>query len=309
MALHWHDAQTGEARTMSQADLDACVSPSRFVASLDDELQIYAERSAAAREAARAAGCLHEGLEYAAGDAAKLDLFLPAGDQSAPLLVYIHGGFWQQLSRADSAFAAPDVTRHGGGLAALGYTLAPRASLAEIVQETREALVWLYRQCALYGLDRKRIVVAGSSAGAHLAAMLMLTDWTQFELPEQIIAGAVLVSGVYDLSVVAQSYVNEPLSLSTEGINLLSPRRLMPRHTCPVHMVFSANEPDEFKRESHCYARHLTRHGQSCVVREIAGRHHFDVVLDLADPDTALGHATLSMLGLSPPLKLEENLK
>lgn len=299
MNVSWQDRQTGELREFAQEDLDAALSPSRFVASLDDELEVYAQRSEAARKTARAQGRLHEALAYDEHEAAKLDLFVPENAHAAPLLVYIHGGFWQQLGREDSSFAAPGITEHGGALAAVGYTLAPKATLGEIVDEMRTALAWLYRHGPDYGLDRTRIVVAGSSAGAHLAAMLMLTDWVALELPEQIIAGAVLVSGVYDLSAVARSYVNEPLGLTPADNQMLSPRRQVPRHTCPVRLVFSANEPEEFKRESRCYAELLRHHGQRATVREIAGRHHFDVILDLSDPDTYLGRTTMTMMGLA----------
>jgi arylformamidase len=298
VSVSWQDRQTGELREFSQEDLDAALSPSRFVDSLDDELEVYAQRSQAARDTARAQGLLHEAVAYAEQKAARLDLFLPPDVSEAPLLVYMHGGFWQQLGREDSSFAAPGTTEHGGAFAALGYTLAPKATLGEIVDEMRTALAWLYRNGPDYGIDRTRIVVSGSSAGAHLAAMLLLTDWVAFDLPEQIIAGAVLVSGVYDLSAVARSYVNQPLGLSREDNQILSPRRQVPRHTCPVRLVYSANEPDEFKRESRCYAEVLRHHGQRTVVREIAQRQHFDVILDLSDANTYLGHTAMAMMGL-----------
>jgi len=299
--LTWDDFATGEPRSMTRDELDRELSPSRLVASIDDELARYAALSETAREEARAAGHLREGLRYGDAPDEQIDLFRPAAQAPAPLLIYIHGGFWQMLSRRDSAFAAPGVVAAGGALAVVGYTLAPKATLHEIVEQVRAAVAWLYREAAALGLDRDRFVIAGSSAGAHLAAMALATDWSARALPAQVIRSACLVSGVYDLAAVRESYVNEPLQLSHDHVASLSPLRLKPSHACPTTIVFGDNETDEFKRESRLFVAHLQAHGHNVALQEIARRHHFDVILDLDKSDTLLGHSTLSHMGLAGP--------
>lgn len=297
-ALEWTDALTGEARAMRREALDRELSPSRFVDSLDAELEVYAKRSAEARLAVSRHGRLREGLRYGDTPGAALDLLSPNASGPVPLLIYVHGGFWQQLSRRESAFAGAGIVARGGALAAIGYTLAPEASLTQIVAEVRQAVRFLRDQADTLGLDRKRFVIAGSSAGAHLAAMAMLDDHDA--LATDALCGACLVSGVYDLRAVRHSYVNDAVGISADEEHALSPARHACAVRCPITLVVSENEPDEFKRETFQFAHALERRGVVTRPMQIGGRHHFDVVLDLERPDTFVGHATLSMLGLLP---------
>ena len=303
MSLTWHDHATDASRSMSQTDLDAQLSPSRLVESLDDELALYASRSAQARAAAAGYDGLHEGLSYGAHADEKIDLLLPDSDGLVPLMIYVHGGFWQQLSRRESVFAAQGIVARGGAFAAVGYTLAPHASLDDIVLQVRQAVAWLVQNATTFGLDRARIVVSGSSAGAHLAALLLLTDWREFALPQPVIAGACLVSGVYDLAAVRESYVNEPLMLDQAQVARLSPLRQISAGEaycgCPLALVYGDNETAEFKRESQCLARQLTASGSPVNALQIAGRHHFDVIADLDNAATYLGNTAMHLLGLA----------
>ncbi|MEO1575534.1 MAG: alpha/beta hydrolase [Pseudomonadota bacterium] len=295
-ALTWTDALTGDVRTMTREALDRELSPSRFVDSLDAELAVYASRSAAARDAAAQRGRLREGLRYGESPGASLDLLSPSSSGPAPLLIYVHGGFWQQLSRRESAFAGAGIVARGGALAAVGYTLAPEASLTQIVAEVRQAIRFLRRQAGELGLDRDRFVIAGSSAGAHLAAMALAED--DEALPQDALHGACLVSGVYDLRAVRHSYVNDVAGIRDDEEEPLSPARRPRAVRCPVLLAVGEHEPDEFKREMALYGRTLARAGALIRPVQIAGRHHFDVILDLDRRGTFLGHATLAMLGL-----------
>lgn len=296
MSVSWTDFATGQTRSMTRDALDRELSPSHLVESIDDELARYATLSETARAKARAGDYLIEGLRYGDAPDQQIDLFV--ADKPAPVLIYLHGGFWQMLSRRDSAFAAPGIVAAGGALAVVGYTLAPAATLGRIVDQVRAAVSCLYHEADELGLDRDRFVLAGSSAGAHLAAMVLATDWPKLGLPSDVIRGACLVSGVYDLAAVQASYVNEPLRLGDDDVAGLSPLRLAPNHTCPVTIVYGDNETDEFKRESRLYVERLKAHGHHVAVQQIAHRQHFDVILDLDKADTLLGHSALALLGL-----------
>lgn len=293
------DRLRGRYRGMDRATLDAQYSPSRCVDAIEPFLARWAEDSAAARESARAAGRLREDLAYGTHDEAALDVFLPAARAPAPALIYLHGGYWQMLSRKDSAFAAPALTAAGAVYVAAGYTLAPEASLAQIVAQVRAAIVWVWRHADEIGVDRERIYLAGMSAGAHLAAMALLTRWPAHGVPADLIKGVCAVSGIYDLAPIRLTYVDGPLGLSRADVAALSPLGVTPPVRCPVLVAWGDNETDEFKRQSRAYAAALRADGVPVRDRELTGRHHFDAILDLNDPQSWLGGRTLAMMGLA----------
>ena len=166
-------------------------------------IRAYADLSQAARRS-------HVPVTVRYGTKARqsLDLFVPTGVARPPVLVFFHGGYWQELSKEDSAFAAPQCLAHGIAYAAVGYTLAPAAMLADIVAECRAAVGWLGRFGDTMGIDAGRLIVAGSSAGAHLAAMTALP--TSLGRP---VKGAVLVSGIYDLEPLIGTSIDATLCL------------------------------------------------------------------------------------------------
>jgi arylformamidase len=246
----------------------------------------YAERSAAAR--AQLAGRLN--LRYGRGAAQQLDLFLPpAAEKPPPLLVFIHGGYWQELSKNESSFAALDAVRQGVAFAAIDYTLAPAASVAEMVDECRAALAWLHEHARALGFDSGRISVAGSSAGAHLAAMVALAG-------APTLRAAILVSGIYELEPLVGTSINDALALDTEAARSLSPCQQPLAGFPPCIVCWGEVETAEFKRQGQDFAARLRAAGTACEAFEVPARNHFDVILDLANPATALGAATRRLL-------------
>ncbi len=252
-------------------------------------VRAYAQQSAAARAATP--GRL--GLAYGPAETQRLDLFAPAAapGASAPLLVFIHGGYWQELSSQDSAFAARHCVEQGFALAALDYTLAPHASGAQIVGESRDALAWLHANAASWGLDAQRFVVAGSSAGAHLAAMTALP-----RAGAPAVRAAVLVSGIYELEPLVGTSVNAALGLTHESARELSPALLALQGFPQAIVAWGEVETAEFKRQSRDFAARLARAGSCCETIEVAQRNHFDVILGLADPQDPLGRAVTALM-------------
>ena len=285
-------------RNFTRAELDREYSPSSRVERIEPFLERYAELSEAARWRAKGQAAYFESLSYGVGAGRKLDLFLPYAPASRTLQVYIHGGYWQMLSKNDGAFAAPMFQRHGSHFAALGYPLAPQARLTEIVEDVRLALGWLFRHAEEYGFSPERIFVSGSSAGAHLAATTLLTDWRARDLPRDLVKGVCAVSGIYDLEPIRLSYVNEPLQLTAADVDALSPQRNLLRNHCPLILACGRDETAEFLRQSEEYRDLLRRNGEEVAWYLIGQRNHFDVVLDLADESTTLGRAVLAQMGL-----------
>lgn len=241
----------------------------------------YVERYRA--ESARARAALHVERDLRYGDAprALIDYFpAPASARSAGLLVYFHGGYWQELSKDDSAFLASAWHAAGVAHAVVGYSLAPEARLPGIVAECRAAVAWLQARADRLGFDAGSVVLAGSSAGAYLAA----ASATASPVP---LRGIVPVSGIFDVAPLVGTSMNDALGLDAStaaSLDLLREGLRFP----PAVVAWGEMETGEFKRQSGAFAARLEDAGTSCTTMEVAGRNHFDVVLELGNPSSAL---------------------
>jgi arylformamidase len=272
-------------------------SPSRCVPSADPFLAEYAIRS---RKAEQLLTCQKD-LQWGDKPEETLDFF-GAASRDAPLLVYVHGGYWQELSKNESLFAATDCVANGIAFAAINYTLAPKASVETIVDQCRRAVAWLHGQAGALGFRRDRLYLSGSSAGAHLAAMMLVKGWQHTAgVTDNAIAGAILLSGIYDLEPLVGTYIAAPLRLTSADAAGLSPVRLPLGQPVPTIIAWGENETSEFKRQSRSYAARLEAAHLPVSAFEVAGTNHFDIVLGLADRATALGRATLELIGSSAP--------
>lgn len=237
-------------------------------------------------------------LAYGPHPSETLDIFPVPGQRHAPALVFVHGGYWRALGREDSSFMASALRAQGIATVAIEYALAPTVRLEEIVAQCRRSLQWLWAQGAEHGVDPTRMVLAGSSAGAHLAAMMLSETWRHASgLPERAVQGAVLVSGLYDLQPVRQCLPNTWLQLSEAQAEAMSPLCALPAGPTPLCLVVAAQDTDEFKRQSQIYGHAAAAAGCAVQHLEIAGRNHFDVILDWMQPDSALSQATLGLWG------------
>lgn len=285
-------------RKFSQEDLDREYSPSSCVEDINVYLHEYVRLSELARDVAADHGSSELDLQYGRTAEEALDLFMPPDCDSAPLHVYIHGGYWQLLSKDESSFAATMFQDHGSCVAVINYTLAPRQTLTGIVEECRRSIAWLYENASRFGYDRKRIHLSGSSAGAHLCMMLLLTEWARFGLPANAISGVCAVSGIYDLEPVQLSYVNDKVGMDVAEAIANSPIRHDLRNGCPVIFAYGDNETAEFKRQTDEYRDKLAGEGWDIEFAEVPDRNHFDVILDLADADSRLARAVLRQMSL-----------
>jgi arylformamidase len=265
--------------------IDLQYSPSKLVDDLPSILHEYAARSARAR-----AELPMRTLRYGPGSRMTLDFF-PARP-AAPMFVYVHGGFWQEMSKDDFGFPALDLVPAGVAFAALGYGLAPHHNLDEIVASVRLGLRWLVAHAVELDVDPGRIHLGGGSAGAHLVAMALLDGWA----PAGLFAGATLVSGVYDLEPVRHSYVNAPLRLDAKAAARNSPIRHLPARLPPLILARGGRETGEFARQHTEFAAAASGRGGPVHELVVSHRHHFDLTFDLADPATALGSAVLAQV-------------
>ncbi len=253
----------------------------------------YATDSARAREALEC----REDVRYGDSVDEVVDIF-PAGG-GAPVLVFIHGGYWRMLSQKESAFMAECFVGLGAAVVTVNYSLAPEASLDTIVAQCRRALAWTHANAASFGADPERIFVTGSSAGGHLTGAMIAGGWhADFGVPEDIVKGACALSGIFDLEPIRLSEVNEWAKLDEAAARRNSPIHHLPEKGCPLIVSYGGNETSEFKRQTDDYAAAWRAAGFDATYIDMAETNHFDIVFDYQDPDGRLTRAFRALMGV-----------
>lgn len=225
-----------------------------------------------------------------------LDIF-PAADPAAPIGVFIHGGYWRRFSAKEFSYVARGLVRRGMTTVVTNYALCPAVTLPEITRQSRAALAWLRTTRHRYNGDRERIYVAGHSAGGHLAARVLCTDWAaDYALPADLVKGAYAISGLYDLQPLRYAFVQPSLQLTADIIARESPMLNLPRSAAPLIAEVGSEESDEFRRQSADYIDRWQAAGLTGMYREQAGRNHFNVIHDFNDADSELCERFVSMV-------------
>lgn len=243
-------------------------------------------------------------LKYGHGAAQGIDIFR-TGERGAPLIVFIHGGYWQSLDKSDFSYIARPYVEDGLNFAAINYRLAPAASMAEIVADVRDALVWLYRNAESHGCDPENIFVTGSSAGGHLTAISLSTDWREFGVPLNMIKGGCALSGLYDLEPIRLTYLNEKVCLDAEAAYQFSPIHHVPTIAPPLLLAVGGDESAEFHRQQANYADAWRARGLSCEIIEQTDGHHFDMCDRLGDRRSPVYQAVVKMARASEASRAE----
>lgn len=263
-----------------------------------DHERVREERARASRAARQS---LKSWLNVPYGNSPRqvVDIF-PADKPNAPVLIFIHGGYWRGGSKDDNCHFAPAFVKAGASVVLLEHDLCPAVTVAEIVKQSRAGIAWVYRHIAEYGGDPSRLYLAGTSAGGHLVAMGLAHNWEKEGLPRNMIKGAAAVSGVYDLDPVLHISVNEEIRLSPESARENSPMLHPPLPDAPLIIAVGGEESQGWREMSADFFALCKERGVDCQFLQIPGAHHFSITAHLDDPKSALSGAILRQMGLLP---------
>lgn len=252
----------------------------------------FAHWAAASAEARSRTPCEPD-LAYGEGPLQTLDVFpsqTAPGPGGAPVLVFIHGGYWRSLDKADHSFIAPAFTAAGTCVVIPNYTLCPAVTIPQITLQMVQALAWTWRHVSRFGGDPRRITVVGHSAGGHLAAMLLTCRWKAVDprLPSSLLKNALSISGLYDLEPLRHTpFIRQDLRLTPAQVRQASPARLpaprVSRGRGGLAAVAGGDESEEFLRHNQ-----LIREAWGAravpVCEALPGLNHFSVLEGLVDP-------------------------
>lgn len=263
------------------------------------DLTIYQKKYKAETE--RVQGIYRHERDVAYGDhpLELLDVY-PAAEPFSPVHVYIHGGGWRTSSKNGRGFPAESFVQAGATYIPIDYPLAPDASMDQIVDAVRRAIVWVWNNATDYNGDPNRIFVSGNSAGGHLTGMLISAGWqAEYGLPENVIKGATGVSGLYDLEPHTLVDVRSYLNLDFEAGRRNSPGHHLPDSGLPILLAVGGEEPAEFLRQSRDYKSALAGHGIHADYMVLPGHNHFSIMAEFNRPRGALLQAMLAQMGLT----------
>ena len=268
----------------TQDELNAQYDTAKQVAGGD--VAPYFARMERESASAREALTLDANRRYGAHERATIDFF-PAPREGAPLLVWVHGGYWRRLSKDATSFVAPPVVAAGGAVAVVNYPLAPEAKLEQIVDAVRSAYAYAVEHAYALNADAANVYVGGHSVGAQLAGMVAAT----FE-----VRGLLALSGLYDLEPIRLSHVNEWIAMDAATARENSPLFAPPRAAAPLLIATGEREQPEFHRQQRAYAE--AWRGWGGEVREPggAGLDHFSIVLELANADSTISRALRELM-------------
>ncbi|KAJ3614222.1 hypothetical protein NHX12_017796 [Muraenolepis orangiensis] len=223
-------------------------------------------------------------VPYGAGGGEKVDYYMPTSySMDVSLVMYIHGGYWQCLSKEESGFMAITMMHKEVVVAAVDYDIAPKGNMDWIVSQIRRAVVAAME----FTCFRVPLYLCGHSAGAHLAAMVLSTDWSQYSITPKI-NGALLVSGIYDLLPILSTDVNELVKMTEEVALRNSPMKLLPElkqssPNCNIVVAVAEHDSPEFRKQSEEYYRDLKELGLNVLLEDVPNTDHFNIIEQLTD--------------------------
>ena len=241
-----------------------------------------------------------ERIAYGSTEIEKLDVYKTTRS-NAPIRIFVHGGAWRGGSAKDSAYPAEMFVAAGAHYVAVDFVSVGDVggNLMPMADQVRRAVAWVYENAARFGGDPNRLYLSGHSSGAHLAGVALATDWqNDFALPKDIVKGALLISGMYDLKPVRLSKRSEYVKFTDEIEQALSTQRHLDSLTTPIIVAHGTLESPEFQRQTREFAAALKAAGKPVQLIVAEGYNHFELPETFGNPYSLLGRAALEQMGL-----------
>jgi arylformamidase len=281
---------------MDQAELDDAYTQIKYAPNQPQIVARYASNSAVTRA--------HLGeprrLAYGGAPIERLELYATTAP-NAPVCVFIHGGAWRFGEAKNYVFPAEAFVRAGAHFAAVDFDSvdATGGDLVPIAHQVRRAVAWVYANAPGFGADPRRLYVCGHSSGAHLAGVVLTTDWAgDFGLPADAVRGGLVISGMYDLEPVRLSARSDYVRFTDAAVEALSPQRHVDRLTCPLVIAYATLETPEFQRQARDFAAAARKAGKPVELLVAEGYNHFELLETLANPCGFLGRVALRTMKL-----------
>lgn len=235
-------------------------------------------------------------VEFGEKPGEKLDVW--PGRGNSPIMLFIHGGYWRAFDKAMFRFVAERFVEAGACVVLNNYDLCPTVTMDEITLQNRKCLAWIYKNAAGIGGDAGRIHVTGHSAGGHLTGMLMATRWADYDLPFDVVNGAVPLSGLFDLEPLRRSYLNADLKMDEEMTTRNSPINHLPDWMPPTVVAVGGGETDEFRRQSRIYVDACRQKGFPVSYLEVSDCDHVHVAGEYRNSLSPLTATLMAQMGL-----------
>jgi arylformamidase len=268
----------------TQEELDAQYNMGDSVPDYQSYVEFYVEESKKAREKL---DC-HLDISFGPTIAEHLDVF-PADQPDAPILLFIHGGYWHSLSSKEFSFVANGPVSRGVTTVVLNYALCPDVTIDEIVRQSRASVAWLYQNAEDFGSDSSQIYVAGHSAGGHLTAMLLATHWVdEYGISADIIKGGCSISGLFDLEPFPYTYLQPKLQLTWGQVRRNSPIRHIPDSAPPLLVTYGKEETSEMCRQSKDFLAAWKENQLEGEILPQSSKDHFSAIDGFLNADSLL---------------------
>jgi len=259
------------------------------------------KRRIANSERARAAIGAPERVAYGPTEIEKLDIYRSA-QTHAPINIFVHGGAWRANRAADYACLAEPFVRAGAHFVILDFTNVDETggSLFPMVEQVRRAVGWVYKNAGAFGGDASRLYLTSHSSGSHIGGCVVTHDWRRENLPVDILKGATLGSGMYDLKPVRLSKRSKYVKFTDEMEEALSAQRHLSKLNTPLILAYGSCETPEFQRQTRDFYAAVKAAGKPVELLVGEGYNHFEMLETLSNPYGLLGRAVLAQMQLGP---------
>ena len=236
-------------------------------------------------------------LAYGSGEREKLDWF-SSGDPNGPMLVYIHGGYWQRGDKKMYSFITESFIKHGISVAVINYNLTPSVRMGQIPPQIRQSVSWLWHNASELGFSKEKLFVFGHSAGGHLTAMMMATRWSEFDpaLPQDLIRGGIPISGLFELEPLVHTSINDGPQMDIAESHKESPCFNPPVTNAPQLVVVGGGETQEFLRQSDDYVTQYQTAERLMERYDVPTADHFDELERLAEDDSVFFEKCMKLI-------------